>query len=116
MNLTGRSIEANRIAEAFSASLPAPIEHRMRGEIAAQIEHCIGSDIPAGAIADGLQAWTASDSWSPTQIPRFVHKAANRAHSAATGPRRSTSDERVAQAQALKLAYPNTAYRLEIGQ
>jgi hypothetical protein len=45
--------------------------------IGAQIDRCLKSSIPAPAIAAGLKAWTASDSWSPTQIPNFVHKANN---------------------------------------
>ena len=78
-NLTARSAGAYRIAEAFSASLSVPIESGMLAEIGTQIDKCLRSDIPPPAIAEGLKAWTSSDSWSPTQIPKFVHKANNRA-------------------------------------
>lgn len=69
---------AYRVAQAFSASLPTPIETGMLGEVAVQIEHCLRSGNSPPAIAAGLQAWTASDSWHPSQIPKFVHKANNR--------------------------------------
>lgn len=77
LNLTARSIDAYSIAEAFSASLPTPIETNLLAKIGVEIDKCLKSNISPQAIAQGLKAWTASDSWSPTQIPQFVHKAAN---------------------------------------
>jgi hypothetical protein len=77
-NLTARSLDAYRIAEAFSSSLPTPIEGSLLAGVGVQIDKCLKSNIPPPAIAAGLKAWTASDSWSPTQIPSFVHKANNR--------------------------------------
>jgi hypothetical protein len=77
-NLTARSLDAYRIAEAFSASSAVPIEGGLLSGIGVQIDKCLKRGIPPPAIAAGLQAWTASDSWSPTQIPNFVHKANNR--------------------------------------
>jgi hypothetical protein len=47
-------------------------------QVAAQIDKCLQSGITPDEIAAGLKAWTASDSWSPTQIPMFVNKANNR--------------------------------------
>jgi hypothetical protein len=78
-NRTARSIDANRNAEAFSASLPNPIEAGLLAGIGVQIDKCLKSSIAPHAIAVGLKAWTTSDSWSPTQIPTFVHKANSRA-------------------------------------
>lgn len=77
-SLAPRSLDAYRIAEAFSASLPTPIETGLLSGIGVQIDKCLKRGIPPPAIAAGLQAWTESDSWSPTQIPNFVHKANNR--------------------------------------
>jgi hypothetical protein len=77
-DIPARSITAYRIAEAFSASLPVPIEAGLLSGIGVQIDKCVIRGIPPPAIAAGLQAWTDSDSWSPTQIPNFVHKANNR--------------------------------------
>ena len=77
-NMPARSVDAYRIAEAFSASVPVPIERDTLAKIGVQIDKCLKSGVPPPAIAAGLKAWTASDSWSPTQIPHFVHKANNR--------------------------------------
>ena len=78
--IPSRSVNAYRIAEAFSASLPVPIEGELLSGIGVQIDKCLKGGIPPPAIATGLQAWTNSDSWSPSQIPNFVHKANNRGH------------------------------------
>lgn len=75
LNLTARSIDAYSIAEAFSASLTIPIESTLLAKIGVEIDKCLKSNIPPPAIAQGLKAWTASNSWSTTQIPQFVHKA-----------------------------------------
>lgn len=69
---------AGRIAHAYSDSLEVPIEAKALGEVASQIDRCLRSAIPPDAIARGIEAWTASESWSPSQIPKFVHKANNR--------------------------------------
>lgn len=74
-NLPARSPAAQHIAVAFSDSLPVPIESGLQAEIATQVDKCLRDRIPPPAIADGLRAWAASDSWSPTQIPKFVMKA-----------------------------------------
>jgi hypothetical protein len=78
LNETARSVDAYRIAEAFSTSLPVPIETELLSGIGVQIDKCLKRGIPPPAVAAGLKAWTDSDSWSPTQIPNFVHKANNR--------------------------------------
>lgn len=75
-NLPARSLAAHQIAQAFSASLPVPVESGLQAEIATQIDKCLRDSIPPPAIADGLRAWAASDSWHPSQIPKFVMKAA----------------------------------------
>lgn len=77
VNTTARSGPAHQIAKAYSDSLTVPIENRLLAQVGVQIDHCLTADIPPTAIAAGLQEWTASDSWSPSQIPNFVHKAAN---------------------------------------
>ena len=77
-NLPTCSAGAYRIAKAFSDSLPVPVESGLLSGIATQIDKCLGDDIPPPAVADGIKAWAASDSFSPTQIPNFVLKAATR--------------------------------------
>lgn len=77
VNVTARSAPAHQIAVAFSESLPSPIESGLLGKVGVEIDKCLKSGIPPKLIAAGLEAWSRSDSWSPTQIPNFVHKAAN---------------------------------------
>lgn len=84
LNKTARSIDAYRVAEAFSAALPEPIEQGLLAGVGTQIDKCLRSGISTQAVAAGLKAWTDSDSWSPTQIPNFVHKANNRGRSNGT--------------------------------
>lgn len=83
--IPSRSVDAYRIAEAFSDSLPTPIENNLLAGIGAQIDKCLNAGIPPPAIAAGLREWTHSDSWSPTQIPNFVHKANNRSRTNGIG-------------------------------
>ncbi|MGW4124744.1 hypothetical protein [Nocardia sp. NPDC004711] len=75
LNATARSAEAHEIAVAFSESLSTPLESGVLTKVGVEIDKCLKAGIPPPAIAEGLQAWTDSDSWSPTQIPNFVHKA-----------------------------------------
>ncbi|MCW1820795.1 hypothetical protein A5731_22780 [Mycolicibacterium conceptionense] len=89
------------IAQAYSASLPNPIEDRLVGAISVQVNRCLDAGVTLAAIRDGLRAWTASDAFAPTQIPAFVHKAA-----AANNGHRSTADDRVRDVQALKAKFP----------
>jgi hypothetical protein len=63
-----RSLDAYRIAEAFSAPCPSPSKPDLLSGIGVQIDKCLKRGIPPPAIAAGLQAWNDSDSWSPTQI------------------------------------------------
>jgi hypothetical protein len=71
-------VDAYRIAAAFSESLPTPIETGLLAGIGVAIDKCLDAGIGPPAIAAWLKAWTDSDSFSPTQIPNFVHKANNR--------------------------------------
>lgn len=75
---TNGSSLSRQIANAYSDSLPVPIEAKLLSDVGAEIDRCLRSAIPPDAIAAGIQEWTRSDSWSPSQIPKFVHKAANR--------------------------------------
>lgn len=75
-NVTARSPKAHAIAQAFSDALPVPIESGVLADIGVAIDKCLRDAISPPAIANGIQEWARSDSWSPTQIPRFVAKAA----------------------------------------
>ncbi|QIS00972.1 hypothetical protein F5X71_00285 [Nocardia brasiliensis] len=96
LNATARSAPAHAIAVAFSEALSVPLEGGVLAKVGVEIDSCLAAGIPPPAIAEGLKAWTESDSWSPTQIPNFVHKAAN-----ARGKRgRSKPTERAVDAMA----------------
>ena len=43
--------------------------------MARYVDECLASGNEPEQIARGLIAWRESDSWSPSQIPSFVHKA-----------------------------------------
>ena len=72
------SVSAREIAHAYNASLEVPLTARVLGEVSAVIDECLRSGIPPIAIAGGIREWTDSNSWAPSQIPNFIHKAANR--------------------------------------
>lgn len=72
------SVGARQIAHAYNESLNAPLTAKLIGEISSVIDECLRAGINPDAIAAGMDEWTRSDSWAPSQIPKFVHKAANR--------------------------------------
>lgn len=76
LNATSRSAEADKFVTAFAGSLDGRLDRRTRAEVAQVVDELLRDQIPPQQIADGLAAWQASDSWSPTQIRRFVAKAA----------------------------------------
>ncbi|MEH3142508.1 MAG: hypothetical protein PGN37_20515 [Mycobacterium kyogaense] len=75
---TRASQAAMAIAHAYNDTLDVALTPKLLREVATEIDGCLRANNPPEAIAAGIQAWTASDSWAPTQIPRFVHKANNR--------------------------------------
>lgn len=72
------SVLARQIAHAYNQSLNVPLTAKLVGEISAVFDECLQAQIPPDAIAAGMNEWTQSDSWAPSQIPKFIHKAANR--------------------------------------
>jgi hypothetical protein len=98
-NGLARSVDAYRIAEAFSASLPVPIEAGLLAGIGVEIDKGLKSNIPAPVIAQGIKDWTESNSWATSQIQNFIHKAGNR---------RGTTGKATAKA----LAYDDAAAQL----
>ncbi len=75
LNATSRSAEAQAFAEQF-ADWAGGIPAQSIIEIAHEIDPILGDGLDPTQIADGLKAWHSSDSWSATQIPGFVRKAA----------------------------------------
>lgn len=68
---------ARQVAIAYSDSGPVPIQPKLLRDVADQIDSLLQANIPTDAIVLGLDAWTTSDSFSPKQIPNYVHKANN---------------------------------------
>lgn len=82
---TNGSSLSRQIAHAYSDSLPIPIEAKLLGDLGSQIDSCLRSGIPPDAIAAGIELWANSDSWAPSQIPKFVHKASTSGRAPANG-------------------------------
>lgn len=78
-------VDADRIVEAFGASLATPMEAGLRTDVKFQINSCLDAGAAPPAVIAGLREWTDSGSWSPTQIPKFVHKANNRGTNSGRG-------------------------------
>ncbi|QOC56072.1 hypothetical protein SEA_CLOWN_74 [Gordonia phage Clown] len=76
LNATARSAEADQFVGQFIATLDGNLDRHTRTEIAQTVDELMRDGIPRQQIANGLVAWQRSDSWSPTQIRRFVAKAA----------------------------------------
>jgi hypothetical protein len=51
----------------------------MRAQIEDAITPLIAAGIPSEQVAAGIRLWETSDSFSPTQIRSFVHKAGAKA-------------------------------------
>lgn len=81
-NSTAHSADAHAIVRQYERAIGTPIPGEVLSGVAQRIDECLQSGVEPEQIARGLLAWNASDSWSSSQIPAFVHKAA------ATGRRR----------------------------
>lgn len=87
LNATARSQTADRIATAFADSLDGSLDRQTLVEIGQVCDQLIRDHVPIEQIAAGIRAWHDSDSWSPTQIRRFVAKAARAAPQSKTTAR-----------------------------
>ncbi|ATN90250.1 helix-turn-helix DNA binding protein [Gordonia phage Lennon] len=76
LNATARSVDAARIASAFEASLGGRLDRATLVEIGQVCDGLLRDGIPPAQIAAGITAWHDSDRLYPSQIPRFVAKAA----------------------------------------
>lgn len=104
INETARPLEVYRFMDDYAKTSSSPIDQKTLSQIETAVTPLIAQGIPPEQVAAGIRAWEGSDSFSPTQIAAFVHKAGAKA--AAASPA-STADERVAQAQSLKAASGN---------
>ena len=67
---------AKRIVVAYSDSLDTPIDANTGREIAQVVDRCVQAGQSPEAIAAGMDLWAKSDSFAPSQIPKYVTKAA----------------------------------------
>ena len=79
MNATARPVEVYTFMHDYEQASPTPMDQKTLSQIETAITPLIASGIPAEQVAAGIRSWEASDSFSPTQIPAFVHKAGAKA-------------------------------------
>ncbi len=67
---------AREIVTAYAESIGTPIDAKTGKEITTVVDAGLQAGQTPEAIAAGIQEWAKSDSWSPSQIPKFITKAA----------------------------------------
>lgn len=73
---TSGSPLAGDIVRAYGQSIGTPIDAKTSREMTTVVDACLQAGQTPDAIAAGIQEWAKSDSWSPSQIPKFITKAA----------------------------------------
>lgn len=76
LNATARSAAADQLVRQFEATLDGNLDRGTMLEVAQVIDRLFADGIDPQQIANGLTAWHQSDRLYPSQIPRFVAKAA----------------------------------------
>ena len=76
LNSTAVDATALEVANQFADYVDGTIDRKTRTEIAQAIEPLLADGVDPNQIAEGIKAWYRSDSWAPSQIRRFVGKAA----------------------------------------
>lgn len=92
LNQTACSAHAIEVARGYSTWAGGGIDTRTQTEIAHAVDPLLADGIDPHQIAAGIKTWHASDSWSPTQIRRFVAKAARTADQPLTKATRKAAD------------------------
>ncbi|WP_159067402.1 hypothetical protein [Gordonia iterans] len=76
LNATAVSGAAVEVARGYAAWAGGGIDTKTQHDVAREVEPLLADGIDPRQIAEGIKAWQRSDSWSPSQIRRFVAKAA----------------------------------------
>lgn len=76
INQSGVSPAASEVARGYAGWADNGIDTMTQIEIAKEVDPLLADGIDPRQIAAGIKAWHSSDSWSPTQLRRFVAKAA----------------------------------------
>ncbi|WP_051637731.1 hypothetical protein [Rhodococcus sp. UNC363MFTsu5.1] len=89
-NATARFPAVHAFMHDYVQASATPIDQKTFAQIEDAITPLIAQGIPGQQVANGIRAWEASDSFSPTQIAAFVHKAGAKA-SAPSGQGKPTT-------------------------
>ena len=73
---TSGSQLAGQIVRSYGDYIGTPVDAKTSKEMTAVIDAGLQAGQSPDAIAAGIQLWAQSDSWSPSQIPKFITKAA----------------------------------------
>ena len=76
LNTTARSQAADQLVRQFETTLDGKLDRRTMFEVAQVIDQLLTDGLDPQQIANGITAWHQSDRLYPSQIPRFVTKAA----------------------------------------
>ena len=67
---------AGEIVRTYGEYLGTPVDAKTSREMATVIDSCLQAGQTPDEIAAGIQMWSGSDSFAPSQIPKYVMKAA----------------------------------------
>ena len=73
---TSGSQLAGEIVRTYGEYLGTPVEAKTGREMTTVIDSCLQAGQSPDAIAAGIELWAKSDSFAPSQIPKYVTKAA----------------------------------------
>ncbi len=73
---TNGSPLAGQIVRSYAEIIGTPVDAKTSKEMAAVIDAGLRAGQTPEAIAAGIDLWAKSNSWSPSQIPNFITKAA----------------------------------------
>lgn len=82
---TAPSALAREITNAYADAIGTPLDHQSFQDITAVVDDCLQAGQQPTVIAAGMKLWGDSDSWAPSQIRRFITKAAAQSASPTTG-------------------------------
>lgn len=106
LNGKAHSPQAHKIVAEFGSRIPRRPPTRVRNDLAVEVDDLLAEDWPPELIHRALDAWSAKG-LDARKLASVANEVANRdpAAAARAAPRPSTTDQRVAAAQALKATF-----------
>lgn len=98
---TAHTVGAHRLVEAYAATCRRRPPTKILTQLAVEVDALLAEAWPDDEIAAALTAW-GSKTLGPGALQAVAHEVVNRRPAAPTAAARSTTDDRVAAAQALK--------------